>query len=167
MNTSSALLRPHHVNYVVSDLDRSIPFYRDVLGFKLIQDAMRENLPSYDVLMGVEGVRLRVALFELPNTEILLELFQFFHPAPITQRVTFHAIGSSHIALEIRDIDTLYAAIIRSGGRTIAPPNDICRDGLLLARAMYTLDPDGILLEMFEPNDVGREHIPGFQTREQ
>ena len=67
-----AIVKPHHVNYVVSDLDRSIAFYRDALGFKLIQDSLREDLPSYDTLMGVKGVRLRVALFELPCTDILL-----------------------------------------------------------------------------------------------
>lgn len=156
--------KPHHVNYVVSDLDRSIAFYREILGFTLIQDSLRENLPSYDALMGVKGVRLRVALFEMPNSEILLELFQFFHPAAIVQKVTFHAIGSSHLALEIRGLDELYAKIVAGGSHTVAPPVDIFRDGLLMARGMYALDPDGIVIEMFEPNDEGKRHIPGFQN---
>ena len=162
---TSKIIKPHHVNYVVSDLDQTIPFYRDVLGFKLIQDSLRENLPSYDTLMGVQGVRLRVALFDLPGTDILLELFQFFHPQPIVQRVSFHGIGSSHIALEIRDLDALFAKIVSHGGKTLSAPTDIYREGQLIARAMYTLDPDGIVLEMFEPNAVGRERIPGFQNK--
>ena len=152
MNTPSALLRPHHVNYVVSDLDRSIPFYRDLLGFNLIQDAMRENLPSYDAIFGRAGIRVRVALFELPDTKLLLELFQFFHPEPIRREVTYHAIGSSHTAFEVCGLDEFCGRLVACGEKFLSAPVDIVREGRLLARAVYLLDPDGIVIELLELN---------------
>jgi catechol 2,3-dioxygenase-like lactoylglutathione lyase family enzyme len=154
------LHRPHHVNYVVSDLDRSIPYYRDTLDLKLIQDAMRENLPSYDRLMAEEGVRLRVALFQLPNSPLLLELFQFFHPETIRQQVGYHGLGSSHLAYEVQDLAALHRRLLEGGHRVISPPTDIVRDEKLLGSGMYALDPDGIVLEMFEPNETGRREVP-------
>ena len=47
----------HHISYTVSDLDRTIPFYRDVLGFRFIHDVERSGLPAYDTLMGHEDPR--------------------------------------------------------------------------------------------------------------
>ena len=58
--------RISHHTFTVSDLDKSIPFYRDLLGFRLTQDKMRENVPSYDKVMGFKDVKVRVALFMDP-----------------------------------------------------------------------------------------------------
>ena len=52
----------HHVKVTVSDLDRSIAFYCDQLGFELVYQADRENLASYDTIMNMQDVKLRICL---------------------------------------------------------------------------------------------------------
>ena len=143
-------LSTHHVNYVVSDLDKTIPFYRDLLGFKLVQDVIRENLPSYDEILGHPDVKLRVALFQLPGAAVFLELFQCFSPALVRQPVGYHYLGSSHIAYEVDDIDTEYQRITAAGFSFINEPVDVMRDGKFVARTAYFRDPDGIVIELFQ-----------------
>ena len=41
----------HHHGFTVSDLERSVEFYRAVLGLELIRVSERSNLPSYDHLL--------------------------------------------------------------------------------------------------------------------
>ena len=48
----------HHHGFTVSDLDRSIPFYRDVLGLELVRVSERRNLPSYDQIIGHDNIVL-------------------------------------------------------------------------------------------------------------
>jgi catechol 2,3-dioxygenase-like lactoylglutathione lyase family enzyme len=47
----------HHHSFTVSNADRSIGFYRDLLGLQLIQDVVRENLESYDRIIGFQNAR--------------------------------------------------------------------------------------------------------------
>ena len=143
-------LKTHHVNYVVSDLDVTIPFYRDVLGFKLVQDVMRENIPSYDAILGHPNVKLRVALFQLPNVDVFLELFQCFSPELVRQPVGYHYLGSSHIAYEVDDIDAEHQRIADLRFSFINQPIDVMRDGQFVARTAYLKDPDGIIIELFQ-----------------
>jgi catechol 2,3-dioxygenase-like lactoylglutathione lyase family enzyme len=143
-------LGTHHINYVVSDLDKTIPFYRDVLGFKLVQDVMRENIPSYDEILGHPNVKLRVALFQLPNVDVFLELFQCFSPEMVRQPVGYHYLGSSHTAYEVDDIDAEYQRITQQGFSFINEPVDVMRDAKFVARTAYLKDPDGIVIELFQ-----------------
>ena len=48
-------------------MDRSIRFYRDLLGLELIQDAVRANLESYDRIVGHENVELRIVILLAVN----------------------------------------------------------------------------------------------------
>ena len=67
-----------------------------------------------------------------------------------------HFVGSSHLAFEVDDIDGIYRRLHDSGCRFISDGVvDVVRDGKLVARSVYALDPDGISLEMFE--QVGGE----------
>ena len=47
----------HHHSFTVSNADRSIGFYRDLLGLQLIQDVVREDLESYDRIVGFQNAR--------------------------------------------------------------------------------------------------------------
>ena len=54
----------HHHGFTVSDMDESVHFYCDLLGLELIQDALRENIPSYDRILGYKDVKLRVVILK-------------------------------------------------------------------------------------------------------
>lgn len=55
-------------------MDSSLGFYRDLLGLEVVLDAVRENLPAYDAILGFEDVRIRVAQLEDRDSTFRLEL---------------------------------------------------------------------------------------------
>jgi len=137
----------HHISYTVSDLDRSIPFYRDVLGFKFIHDVERSDLPSYDQILGHRDVKVRIAAFALPGTDATLELMQFRNPPPKMRDQDFVYVATSHVAYAVDDLDAEYLRIEQAGGRFISAPAEIHRQGKYIGKAVFLFDPDGILIE--------------------
>ncbi len=148
----------HHHGFTVANVDRSLPFYRDVLGLELVRVSDRSNIPSYDHMLGYPKVKLRIAVLRHPKNEFILELVEYQNPGGQTRPLENKFVGASHLAFEVEDVDQTYAALQRAGGRVINPPADIIRDGRKVARGMYALDPDGISIEMFQEfEDVVRK----------
>lgn len=145
-----AIKKVHHHGFTVADLDKSLHFYHDVLGFEIVRISERSNLPSYDHMLGYKDVKLRVGLLRHPINEFLLELFQYVNPKSEPRKLSNYFVGSSHIAYEVDDIDKEYELLKRNGYGAINSPVDVVRDGKKVARGIYALDPDGISVEMFQ-----------------
>lgn len=144
------MYRIHHISYTVSDLDRSISFYRDVLGFKFVHEVERRDLPAYDVLMGHKNIVVRVAAFELPGVKLTIELMQFIHPKPIARAQDFSYVATSHVAYLVDDLDAEYRRLKALGCDSLSAPTEIHRDGRYVGKAVFLKDPDGILIEPME-----------------
>jgi catechol 2,3-dioxygenase-like lactoylglutathione lyase family enzyme len=140
----------HHHGFTVADVNRSVIFYRDVLGLELVRISERVGIPSYDRLLGYDNVKLVVAILRHPVDNFILELIEYVHPASTQGTHENKLIGAAHVAFEVHDVDALYAKFQAAGFATINPPTDIMRDGVRVARGMYGLDPDGISIELFE-----------------
>lgn len=140
----------HHHGFTVSNLERSLPFYRDLLGLEVVRVSERRDLPSYDVILGYANVALRVALLRHPVNAFLLELFEYENPPGRARPLDNTWVGASHVAFEVDDADALYAALTTAGYGAVNPPVDVVRDGAKVARAFYALDPDGIAVEIFQ-----------------
>ncbi len=145
-----AVVKAHHYGFTVSDLDRSVAFYRDLLGLELVRVSERSNLPSYDAILGYPDVKLRIAILQHPGSVLLLELIQYVNPRGQAREQENRFVGAAHVAFEVDDVDAVYAELNAAGGGAISPPTDVVRDGVRVARAMYALDPDGISIEMFQ-----------------
>jgi catechol 2,3-dioxygenase-like lactoylglutathione lyase family enzyme len=146
-----AIARVHHHTFTVSDMDRSIHFYRDLLGMKLSYDKLRENVPSYDQVMGLNDVKVRVALLADPSEESTIALLQYHNPAPRKREMGNLFVGTSILCLETTDIDSDYGRLISAGVRFSSSPVDVIRDGKLAARLTYAFDPDDIVVELYQP----------------
>ena len=146
-----ALRAVHHHSFTVHDMDRSIHFWRDLLGFKLTADVLRENLESYDKIMGMKDVKVRVAMFKDPGQQATIALLQYHRPAPVRREMGNQFVGSSILAVQSDDIDADYRRLSTAGVRFNSPPVDVVRDGRLAARIAYAFDPDGIVVELYQP----------------
>jgi len=140
----------HHFGFTVSDVDRSILFYRDLLGLRLIQDAIRENLPSYDEILGFPNVKIRVALF-LDAQDRMLELVEYIHPRREVRDLKNTTVGAAHPSFAVEDLDREYDRLKAAGARFNSPPVRVVRDGKYLGKSLYMFDPDGITVELYEP----------------
>ncbi len=145
-----SIVKAHHHGFTVSDLDRSIAFYRDLLGLAVVRVSERSNLPAYDTILGYPDVKLRIAILSHPVNEFILELVQYINPPGRTRDIENRWVGASHVACEVSDVDAMYRKLKEAGHGAINPPADVVRDGKCVARAMYALDPDGISIELFQ-----------------
>mgnify|MGYP001179025649 CR=1 FL=1 len=144
----------HHVKYTVSDLDRSIAFYRDHLGFELTYQADRENLSSYDAIMNMQDVKLRLGMMDHPASGFTIALVQFQNPQLIVRELRNNYVGASSMALQVEDAQAEHDRFSADGVPTMSPPVEIVRDGAPVSIAFYLLDPDGIPIEIWQPVDA-------------
>ncbi|MCC7085080.1 MAG: VOC family protein [Pirellulales bacterium] len=146
-----AITRVHHHTFTVSDMDRSLQFYRDLLGLKVMYDKLRENLPAYDQVMAMRDVRLRVVLLNDPAEQSIIALLQYLHPVPQRREMKMTFFGSTALAVQTDDLDADYRRLRASGVPFTSEPVDVVRDGKLAARLAYALDPDEIVVELYQP----------------
>ena len=146
-----AITRVHHHAFTVSNMDRSLTFYRDQLGFTLMYDQVRENLPAYDKVMQLSDVKLRVVLLSDPTDETVIALLEYYHPQPTVREMSNIFVGSSALAVQTDDIDADYARLLEAGVPFTSEPVDVIRDGKIAARLVYALDPDNIAIELYQP----------------
>ena len=121
----STVQRIAHVSLLVSDTDRALRFYRDLL--ELPVSASRPEL-------GFPGAWLQVG-----NQEI--HLLQLPNPDPLEGRPT-HGGRDRHVAFHVADLGRLQSRLASEGISFTAS-----RSG---RRALFCRDPDGNALEFIE-----------------
>jgi len=140
----------YHVGFTVSDIERSIEFYRDVLGMTLYR-RQQGTAPYLATITGFEGVRLEVALLKAPDGGGMLELLQYAsHPAAATDRAT-NRPGNGHLCFKVSDIHAACDELRRKGVRLISEPVEITAGVHKGAFGVYLRDPDGFTVELFQP----------------
>ena len=95
------------VGFTVSDMDRALAFYTNVLPFVKISDTELSGR-SYELLTGVFGARSRVARLRLGSEEI--ELTEFLAPKgrPIAPDLRANDRIFQHIAIVVSDLSKAY-----------------------------------------------------------
>jgi catechol 2,3-dioxygenase-like lactoylglutathione lyase family enzyme len=154
------------IGMTVSDLDRSIAFYRDVLGFELEREVELAGAPL-EQIEGVFGARVRRATMQLGHESI--ELSEFLAPRgrSIPEDSRSNDRWFQHIAIVVRNMDQAYAQLRRcrvehvSTGPQTLPSWNPNAGGI---QAFYFKDPDRHVLEVIcFPIGKGdpRWHVPG------
>ncbi|GAC1471017.1 MAG: lactoylglutathione lyase [Candidatus Dormibacteraceae bacterium] len=144
-----AITRPHHTGLHVSDLERSLAFYRDLLGFELVF-AWNPQAPYIGELVGYPDVDLHAAVVRPPNSEVFLELLEYrnVERTPVDTRNANP--GTAHTAYYVDDLDGLYAELVAKGVKAVSPPVTPTIGPNAGGRAVYLIDPDGIRVELIE-----------------
>jgi glyoxylase I family protein len=144
------LLRLTHVGICVSDLERSIRFYRDALGFRVEHELHVEGEPS-DTLLRLRGVNLHAVYLQRDGVRI--ELLHFASPpAPPARTRAMHEHGLTHLSFRVADLDATMAALRAAGERILE--ETIIRMPEFRAAACLVVDPDGQLVELVQsPGD--------------
>jgi lactoylglutathione lyase len=143
--------RVWHVGICVSDLERSIRFYRDLLGFRHLSAIQLVGEPS-DTLLQLKDVDLRAAYLERDGFRIELLCFASpprREPQPVRR---LNDLGLTHISLRVRGLKEL-AARLRAEGVTILDETWIDIPAFETA-AVLIADPDGQRIELVQaPGD--------------
>lgn len=136
-----------HASITVSDIQRSIEFYRDILGLELMftRESSSEKLSKS---LGVENAHLKIAMFKAGDD--FLELIEYSNPKCDPKLLRPCDVGSMHVAFQVSDIAALESKLEKHGYKFNAPPSFI-QDGPMKGWLWaYFKDPDGAQLELVE-----------------
>jgi catechol 2,3-dioxygenase-like lactoylglutathione lyase family enzyme len=143
--------RLHHTSRTVSNLERSLGFYRDLLGLELVAD---EELAGEGLarVVGVPGARLRVVELKIDEA-CLLELIEYHHPrgAPRLTSASAADVGAHHFALAVDDLDAIHERLSSAGIRFTTAPTTIPSGLFAGTRTTYCFDPDNLTVELVQP----------------
>jgi shikimate kinase/catechol 2,3-dioxygenase-like lactoylglutathione lyase family enzyme len=140
--------RVSHVGICVADMDRSLRFYRDGLGFQATHDFSVG--PEFGRLMEVDGVRLHSQF--LRRDGVSIELLHFAEPGQSGDgsRRPVNRLGFTHLSIRVPDVTAAAARVVQVGGvvlegtrTTFGGAGD---EGVM--DFVYCTDPDGTRIEL-------------------
>ncbi len=144
----------YHVGLTVTDMDRSIEFYRDVLQLKFIGEIFMEG-PETDAMFRMKDCKCRVAYLTGSDDVKIppVELIQFVGKEVKRQQSELLTTSISELCFYVEDIDAIYQRLIDHKVECFSAPQsfDFTSSGFGKSKAFYFRDPDGIILEMMQP----------------
>ncbi|MBI3783555.1 MAG: VOC family protein [Deltaproteobacteria bacterium] len=146
-----SLIRLTHIGICVSDWQRSLRFYRDLLGFEYLSELQIAGEPT-NTLLQLNDVELRALYLERDGTRIeLLHYASPGHGGDSTPR-PMNRLGLTHLSMRVDNLAQTLATLEQAGVQVLAASRiDI---PAFAAAAVFITDPDGTLIELVQaPGD--------------
>ena len=138
-----------HIAVCVRDLDRSLAFYRDILGMRVdfdeVQDTTTGGLPS--VYKNARKTRRTVHVRYGPG-QTTPSLVLTSHPGEDNDGtpIKLDQVGISHLSFTVSDVKALAEELVSKGVEMAAPLEAFTApDGRV--SSIFVFDPDSILLQ--------------------
>jgi catechol 2,3-dioxygenase-like lactoylglutathione lyase family enzyme len=140
-------LRVSHLGICVSDLERSLAFYRDALGFAVESELSVDGEPS-ETLLRLRPVKLRAVY--LVRDGVRIELLHYASPghAGDGSPRAMNQLGLTHLSFRVDDVAAAAARLEAHGARVLRDTR--IENEQLRAKALFATDPDGTLIELVE-----------------
>ena len=140
-----------HIALRVSDLGRSLAYYRDGLGFRETSRIEVEGGPSLQMLNAEGGLS---AIF-LERDGVRLELLKLILPrGPEMKPREQVGLGWGHIGFQVEDAETLASHLCELGGGVVESSRYAHPE--LGSKVLYVTDPDGAMIELIQlPGGMG------------
>ena len=137
-----------HVGIVSKNLSKSIKFYKDILGFKIIKK-MDETGSNLSKIMGLKNVKVTTVKMKPRNGDTMVELLYWKNPkSKINIKcASLNYFGLTHYAMTVKNIDKLYQRLKKKGVTFINKPLLSEDKNVKLA---FCKSPDGVFIEMVE-----------------
>ena len=146
---SFKIIAADHTGITVSNLERSLAFWRDVLGFEFSHDAHQKG-ERPEQITGVKGADLKLAVLKT-STGHKIELLEYYAPAD-RKRVDLRPcdVGHVHVALIVDNLDAVLQKIAASGWKAAGKPQMLTHGPNAGKRVVYVRDPDGTTIEFMQ-----------------
>ncbi len=148
-----------YVNVNCSDIERSIAWYCDTLGFKPTQPLLDHEMNG--LLYGAAGsLKFKSTLLHLGGQELgfAVQLTEWTDPKPTGQPYSaMNHLGLYRIALAVDDCQACYEALINAGVNCPGKPvwidigPDMSGDGVW---SLFFFDPDGSCIELVQTPEL-------------
>jgi catechol 2,3-dioxygenase-like lactoylglutathione lyase family enzyme len=147
MADSAVNYRPSHFGICITDLDRSLRFYCDGLGFEAAERYDLKDTPEsgLDRALEVESPVDLVSQF-IRNGDMGVELLYYRSPATSGKASASRGqVGITHLSFYVDDVD---ARLVECGGTLL--PQTRANPGVEL---VFVTDPDGVRVELMKSDD--------------
>jgi catechol 2,3-dioxygenase-like lactoylglutathione lyase family enzyme len=143
------IIAADHTGITVTNIERSLVFWRDVLGFELSHRVHHTGELASKVT-GVPGAEILIAVLKAPGHKI--ELLEYLAPAGRKQLSARPCdVGSVHVAFTVDDLDGVLKRIEGSGWSPAGEPQTLKTGPNAGRRVIYVRDPDGATIEFMQP----------------
>ena len=138
-----------HVAVTVSDMERSLAFYCDLLGLKEVE---RHHLEGETIskMAGKPDVIMEVVRLEAPETPgVLLDLQQYVTPEGRVSDAQLGDVAHSHFCFGVPDVWEAYKDLTSKGVEFVSEPVSFDLEwGIVYV--VFFKDPDGFILELMQ-----------------
>lgn len=135
-----------HVGLCVRDIERSVEFYCEALGFEEV-GRMHVEDPATAQLLDVPGLKLDLVYLQRDGFQLELLGYSAPETGEETRPRPMNALGFTHLSFRVTDADGLVARAQNYGGRFWAERTVTFEGG---NRGFMISDPDGNWLELIE-----------------
>lgn len=133
-----------HYGVVVSDMNKSLSFYCDILGMEVLNRFKQES-EAFDAAVGVKDARVELAFLDADG--ITIELIDYKRPVGVNvnEGTSANDIGNAHFCIAVDNIEMAYNELA-DAVPFVSPPQRL-KNGVKL---VFMRDPDGNLVELLE-----------------
>src|SRR4029453_5972044 len=131
----------NHMGVTVDDIEKSIVFYRDVVGMELFSRRRMQG-DWFDTLTHNSGADIDLATLRMEG--LTLQLVQYLAAGGSTLPLAHHNVGNPHLCINVDDVDPKHREAPRPVGPDRTPIVGIMGPGI---RSFYVHDPDGLPVE--------------------
>ena len=139
-------------SHIVANVERSVEFYRDVLGLEMPNPPRAFDSTPWIIDMGnTPGAQSRPAILRIPGSKLGIELIDYKDIDRQPAHPRFQDPGAASLILTVRDMDPLMAKLkaanahINSKG---GEPATIMGANGSRGRVVFVQDPDGFFIEI-------------------
>jgi catechol 2,3-dioxygenase-like lactoylglutathione lyase family enzyme len=137
----------NHTSFTVADMDKSVKFWTDMLGFTAASVSPREGRWQEEVT-GISGASLMVAhLFGHGHHVEFIQYLAGAIPGTAPQPAVR---GAAHVCLETDDIERTWDALLKAGATVQGSIATVTTGAGGGVKAGYIRDPNGILIELLQ-----------------
>jgi catechol 2,3-dioxygenase-like lactoylglutathione lyase family enzyme len=150
MSKSFRVIAADHTGITVSNLERSLAFWRDVLGFEFSHSAHQKGELA-EQITGVKDAELKLAVVKSPSGH-KIELLEYLAPPDRKKeaRLRPRDVGHVHVALTVENLEPLLEKIAAPGWKAAGKPQTLTAGPNAGKRVIYVRDPDGTTIEFME-----------------
>ena len=142
---NSLITQSRHTGIITNDMEKSVHFYKNILGFKELQDYVDDSEYINNVL-GLKNAKIRMVKLQAKDGYII-ELLKYLNHDTNPLDTPFYNVGICHLAFTISDSLSMYEKLYNEGVKIISKPL-LASEGTV--KVFFCEDPNGVRIELVE-----------------
>lgn len=134
-----------HTGIIVKDMQRSVFFYRDILGLKVMQDFW-DGSEYINRISGLEDASVHMVQLKAMDGTVIELLDYASHPTNLMPQ-PIHNVGACHVAFRVASAEEAYRRLTEAGVHPISEPV-LSSEGI--AKVFFCRDPNSVRIEFVE-----------------